>query len=383
MVVSPVNEWTEINSAWEGRFMERFAPGAWAKTIRDNSSDIRSLFQHGMDPQVGDKPLGPIRTLEETDRGLEAEVALLDTSYNRDLLPGLRAGLYGDVAPVPLHASRSRSSALALRRTIRADCRNGRSRRRSSRSSGRSRSRPIRARPLVSGRSPTTSCVAAPKKTPKGCARCSKAIEKRMDSEDVGTLADMLVCSNQYIEEQDEGTPAEAAAIVAMQGIQAELIKLMNVEAAEEEPSTSPKTNGPSEQEPAPSTTDAAKSTSVPERRETTSAGPLVLPVRTPRPGLTPQPEEGGHMAPSMMVEERQARITEIIARQQELDTEFRGMTFSDDAKTEFEALAAERVEHEGAITELEQRAAYLEEQAGPTRPASPAPSSTPAVPAR
>lgn len=69
-------------------------------------------------------------------------------------------------------------------------------------------------------------------------------------------------------------------------------------------------------------------------------------------------------MAPSMMVEERQARITEIIARQQELDVEFRGMTFTDDAKTEFETLAGERVEHEAAILELEQRSAYLEEQA-------------------
>jgi hypothetical protein len=44
---SPVNEWTEINSAWEGRFMERFAPGAWRKTIAERASKIRALFQHG------------------------------------------------------------------------------------------------------------------------------------------------------------------------------------------------------------------------------------------------------------------------------------------------------------------------------------------------
>jgi HK97 family phage prohead protease len=92
---SPVNEWTEINSAWEGRFMERFAPNAWKKTIREQRDRIRSLFQHGMDPQVGDKPLGPIRALEENDQGGYGEVALLDTSYNRDLLPGLKEGLYG------------------------------------------------------------------------------------------------------------------------------------------------------------------------------------------------------------------------------------------------------------------------------------------------
>jgi SMC interacting uncharacterized protein involved in chromosome segregation len=69
-------------------------------------------------------------------------------------------------------------------------------------------------------------------------------------------------------------------------------------------------------------------------------------------------------MASPMMVEERQARITAIRARQEELNTEFAGQTFSDDARTEFEELAAERAEHDRAIEELEQRRAYLEEQA-------------------
>jgi HK97 family phage prohead protease len=97
VLFSPVGEWTEINSAWEGNFLERFASGSWRKTIRESAAKVRSLFQHGMDPQVGDKPLGPIRTLLEDDErgGGYGEVDLIDTSYNRDLLPGLKAGLYG------------------------------------------------------------------------------------------------------------------------------------------------------------------------------------------------------------------------------------------------------------------------------------------------
>lgn len=95
VLFSPVGEWTEINSMWEGHFLERFDAGAWRKTIRDSSAKIRSLFQHGMDPQVGDKPLGPIRKLEENEQGGYGEVDLIDTSYNRDLLPGLKADLYG------------------------------------------------------------------------------------------------------------------------------------------------------------------------------------------------------------------------------------------------------------------------------------------------
>jgi HK97 family phage major capsid protein/HK97 family phage prohead protease len=89
------NEWTEIDSVWEGRFMERIAPGAFRKTFAENRERIRPLFQHGQDPQVGDKPLGPITELEEDDQGARYKVDLLDTSYNRDLIPGLKAGLYG------------------------------------------------------------------------------------------------------------------------------------------------------------------------------------------------------------------------------------------------------------------------------------------------
>lgn len=92
---SVFNEWTEINSAWEGRFMERIAPGAFAKTISENRAGIKVLFDHGHDPSIGNKPLGPIRSLEEDDRGASYEVELLDTSYVRDLIPALEEGLLG------------------------------------------------------------------------------------------------------------------------------------------------------------------------------------------------------------------------------------------------------------------------------------------------
>jgi HK97 family phage prohead protease len=89
------DQWTTIESAWEGHFIERIAPGAFAKTFKENRSGMRVLFQHGMDPQIGDKPLGPIEDLSETATGASYSVPLLDTTYNRDLIPGLEAGLYG------------------------------------------------------------------------------------------------------------------------------------------------------------------------------------------------------------------------------------------------------------------------------------------------
>ncbi len=89
------DQWTEINSVFEGRFLERISPGAFQKTFQEGKAGIRSLFQHGQDPHIGNKPLGPIQRLEEDATGAYYEVGLLDTSYNRDLLPGLEAGLYG------------------------------------------------------------------------------------------------------------------------------------------------------------------------------------------------------------------------------------------------------------------------------------------------
>src|SRR6266496_817556 len=71
------DEWTEIDSVWEGNFMERIAPGAFKKTFRENRDRIRALFQHGQDPQIGDKPLGPVQTLREDEVGAFYEVPLL------------------------------------------------------------------------------------------------------------------------------------------------------------------------------------------------------------------------------------------------------------------------------------------------------------------
>lgn len=98
------DQWTEIKSCYEGNFLERFAPGSVKKTIRENREAMRVLFQHGFDYVVGDKPLGPIRTLEEDSVGDHVsgvagawyEVPLLDAGYVRDdVLPGLEADLYG------------------------------------------------------------------------------------------------------------------------------------------------------------------------------------------------------------------------------------------------------------------------------------------------
>lgn len=89
------NEWTEINDWYEGRFLEQFAPGAFTKTFKEQREQMRSLFQHGRDPVAGIKPLGPITDLRQQTDGAWGEVDLLDADYVHQIVPGLRAGLYG------------------------------------------------------------------------------------------------------------------------------------------------------------------------------------------------------------------------------------------------------------------------------------------------
>jgi HK97 family phage prohead protease len=87
------NEWTTIQSAREGTFLERIAPGAFTKTIKENLSRMRVLFNHGHDV-LGEQILGPIRSLEEDERGPRYDVDLFD-SVPPLIVEGLKARQYG------------------------------------------------------------------------------------------------------------------------------------------------------------------------------------------------------------------------------------------------------------------------------------------------
>ena len=92
---SAFGNWYEIDSYFEGRFLESVERGAFAKTISESRNKVRVMFDHGHDPQIGNKSLGTIADLREDDDAAVGVVELFDTSYNRDLVPGLKAGSYG------------------------------------------------------------------------------------------------------------------------------------------------------------------------------------------------------------------------------------------------------------------------------------------------
>ena len=91
-IFATFNAWARIDSAFEGDFLERIAPGAFAHTLAHDRNRVKVLFQHGRDPQIGDKVLGVPTLLREDEQGAAYEVPLFDTQYVAELLPGLRAG---------------------------------------------------------------------------------------------------------------------------------------------------------------------------------------------------------------------------------------------------------------------------------------------------
>jgi hypothetical protein len=90
------NRWTEIDSSWEGRFLERIAPTAFDGVFADKRDQIKVLYDHGHDPQLGNKPLGSITELRADKVGAHYEVDLIRASYNDDfVIPAAQAGLLG------------------------------------------------------------------------------------------------------------------------------------------------------------------------------------------------------------------------------------------------------------------------------------------------
>lgn len=89
----------EINSSFEGHFIETVERGAFARTLRDQRDGnggwkIRMLLNHGASGD--DLPVGVFTDLREDDHGLRFEGRMFDSSpHVQAMLPGLRAGQYG------------------------------------------------------------------------------------------------------------------------------------------------------------------------------------------------------------------------------------------------------------------------------------------------
>jgi phage head maturation protease len=88
------NRWTEIDSPFEGHYMERVAPGAFRKSVKENLAGIRAVLSHGKDISLGETVLGTVDSIDEEPDAAVSRVSLF-RSVPRLLLDGLRAGVYG------------------------------------------------------------------------------------------------------------------------------------------------------------------------------------------------------------------------------------------------------------------------------------------------
>lgn len=65
-------------------FIERIAPGAFTKTLRERKYDVKLYVNHNSDLLLASRKSGTLR-LSEDERGLRVEADLPDTTYARDL----------------------------------------------------------------------------------------------------------------------------------------------------------------------------------------------------------------------------------------------------------------------------------------------------------
>jgi uncharacterized protein len=80
---------TEIDS-WEGSFEEVIAPGAFKKSLREQT--VKMQYDHGRHPMLGSLPLGNWTTAEEDTRGLHLVGRLHDNWMTTPFRDAIRSG---------------------------------------------------------------------------------------------------------------------------------------------------------------------------------------------------------------------------------------------------------------------------------------------------
>jgi hypothetical protein len=91
----PYGVWSEVDSAIEGNFLERWMFGALRKSIVERLRErVRGFFEHKRSRLFGSAPVMDLRRVWEEEGGAFYEAELLD-GLPGFFLDGLRKGLYG------------------------------------------------------------------------------------------------------------------------------------------------------------------------------------------------------------------------------------------------------------------------------------------------
>ena len=84
-------EYTKLKDRWGEVFYEKISPGAFKKTLKDNTRDKFMLINHDWNKVVGRTNSNLI--LEEDSKGLRFELTVPNTSEGNDLLENVKTGL--------------------------------------------------------------------------------------------------------------------------------------------------------------------------------------------------------------------------------------------------------------------------------------------------
>lgn len=300
-----------IDDWWEGSFMERVAKGAFKDTFKRNGTDIKVMFQHGYDPSIGMKTLGKLRKIEEDSTGGYYEAPLYDTSYNRDLEPGLRAGDYGasfrfriirmeeDKEPDPTDWN---PQGLPVRTILEADV--------------------MEVGPVVWGASPTAT------------ASVRSMTSEFLDPAQRARIEEMRAAALQHNEVRE----AKAEAAKEVPAVEEPAVEVTEPEVRQAEPETPVEPEVPETE----SVVDEARNeTTAPEQSEDTSST-----TDDSVPVSTTQKERKAKMATPT---ERRAELDKIEARFAEIDAEYPTAEYPEELQTEVDGLRASQTELEAA----------------------------------
>ena len=83
----PFNEPTRIDNPFEGTFDEQFVAGSFKRSLGVRTPKLQ--FDHGTHPMIGSLPIGEIRDIGESKRGLEVEARI----FEADLFAPLREAI--------------------------------------------------------------------------------------------------------------------------------------------------------------------------------------------------------------------------------------------------------------------------------------------------
>lgn len=85
---------TVIDSVFEGRFVERIAPGAFAKSLAERGDRLKIMWNHGRSEILPDVLIARPTEVREDQRGAYYEAEMFD-GLPEWLYQGLREGVYG------------------------------------------------------------------------------------------------------------------------------------------------------------------------------------------------------------------------------------------------------------------------------------------------